>query len=419
MHSRAVRHAGRCIGLVMMTGAAGVAQAQDVQTSVVASAGISGETNPYNETNAGGLSLAATAELAPTISVRDEQTSVTINALAQFRQFFRRYGLEDNYSANTSIVSRRSDSLTLRGNSTFSYNRGGYNGFGRPSLSAIDPISTTPDLTQPDPTVPLQDPLLLISDVTLLGQRTRVTSYGSGLGADARLGAYSSLSLDLTARALRFKSTGFDDYNSYRAEFQYSYQLDELISVGLIGGYGKTNYLDLSQGDVNSYDALASLDRRFGGNWSLSLGAGASFTDIDARAGRPAVHYTSLSVRGRFCWRGEFSQMCVGGQRSPQPAANGSVRVTDSVNADYSLRLSERERLSLSASYARTGRGRDLMALPASDFVSGSARYDRDITKRIGAFASASVSKISNFGASRRANIGFALGVQARIGSGQ
>ncbi|QDZ08041.1 hypothetical protein FPZ24_11575 [Sphingomonas panacisoli] len=421
MRSRAVRHAGRCIGLVAIVGVPGAAYAQDVQTSVVASVGGSAESNPYNDTNSHGAAVAATADVRGTVVARDDRTTVDVTGWASFRQFLRRYGLEDSYGVNTDISSRQSDRLTLRGSGSFSYSVGGFSGYGRPSLSPVDPTSIIPDPTQPDPLAGL-NPLTGLSDANILGQRTRFTSYGSGVGADMQLGARSSASLDLSARALRFALTSYDDYNTYSGQLQLNHRLDELFSVGLIGTLTKTNYLSLRQGDARTAELLASVDRRLGSHWSLNLGLGASFTKIDGRGGLPDTNFTALSARLRFCWQDESSNLCLGALRSPQPAADGNVRVSDTLTADYSLRLSARENLSVSGAYSRTGRGRTAAiggGAPAIDFVNASVRYDNQISKKLTAFVASNFSKSITSGLRRRPNVGISMGLQVRIGTGQ
>ena len=405
MRSRVVRHAGRFIGLIAVIGAPGMAYAQDVQTGMTISVGGSAESNPYNEQNAGGVAVAGTLELRPTISVRDETTTANLGGYAQFRQFLRRYGLEDNYGANAGISSRVSERLTLRGTSFFSYNEGGPNGYGGFARSPNGTPGTSPN--------PIYDP-------TLLGQRTRFTSFGSGVGADMQVDAYSNVSLDLEARALRFQLQSYNDYNSYSAEMHYSRTINERWSVGLIGVFSKTNYLDFGQGDATTSNVMASVDGKLGARWTVSLSGGAAFTNIEGRAGRPAMHFTSVSGRMRVCWKGEFSSLCVSGDRSPQPAAEGSVRVSDTFMADYTVRLSERENFSLSGSYARTGRGRgSFFSTPPTDFLSAYARYDNQFAKRVGAFATANVSRISTPGVQRGTNVGGAVGLQIRLGAAQ
>ncbi|MBS0479487.1 MAG: hypothetical protein JSR79_09320 [Proteobacteria bacterium] len=420
MRSRAVRHAGRCIGLVAMVGAPAAAHAQDVRASMIASVGGSVESNPYNEANPGGAAVAATAELRPTLTARDDRNSVSVSGMVQLRQFLRRYGLEDNCSVDAGIVRRQAEWLTLRGSSSFAYTQGGFNGFGRPSLSVVNPAPVTPDPMNPTPGL---DPLTGLSDVNILGQRTRIKSFGAGLGADMVLGAYLNLTADFDARAMRFQTAGagYDDYNTLHGELHLSHQLDENLSIGLIGGYGVTNYLDLGQGDAGTADILASLDGKLGARWTVSLSVGGSFTTIDGRGGRPDGHYCSISTRVGACWQGEFSQFCLGGQRSPQPAANGNVRVSSTVTADYSTRLSDRERLSLSGSYARTGRSRDLTvgAQPALDFAAASARYDNQLDNKLSAFVSANVSKTWSPLVRRKANVGLAVGLQYSFGAAQ
>ena len=265
------------------------------------------------------------------------------------------------------------------------------------------------------------DPLLALSDVNILGSRTRTTSYGSGVGTDLVLGAYANLSLDFDARALRFDQAGLDEYNTLHGEMHVSHQLNESFSVGATAGYGRTNYLDLGQGDAGTADFLASVDGKIGARWTVSVSVGGSFTKIDGRGGRPDVNYSSISTRMRFCWQGEFSRFCLGGQRSPQPAADGNVRVSSTVNGDYSIRVSDRETISLSGSYARTGRSRDLTvgAQPALDFVAASARYDNRINNKVSAFVNANVSKTYSPLVRRKANVGIAVGLQYSFGAAQ
>lgn len=399
-----------------MAGAPGVAYAQDVQTSMVASVGGSVESNPYNQRATDGAAVAATAELRPTITVRDDLTTVDITGSARFRQFLRTYGLEDSYGVNSNITHRASEWLTLRGGSNFSYSRGGYNGFGRPDLSAADPQSPINEPTIPNPL----DPSFL--DPSILGLRSPVTSFGSSLGADMRLGARSSASIDLDASAMRFKRrSSLNDYNSLHGELTYNYSLNETWSVGLVGGYGRTNYLDLGRGDAGTADLLASVNGRVGERWTLNLSLGSSFTAIDGRGGFPDTHFSSITTRANFCWQGQFSRLCLGGQRSPQPTADGNVRVSTSVNASYSLKISDRENFSLSGAYSKTGRSRDLAfgSLPSSDFANASARYDRQLDRRLSAFVNANVSKIYSPLYSTKANIGISMGLQIRIGAGQ
>ena len=410
-----------------MAGLPAHAHAQETRTGLLASSGVSVETNPYNASDSSGAEFAANLELRPTLSIDDGNTDVELRGLAQFRQFLRRYGLEDNYGIDGQIVSRRSDRVTLRASGLFSYSEGGFNGYGRPGLSAADPIgssltdptSTAPaDQTVTTPTVSLQNPLTALTDVNILGQRTRLTSIDTVVGADVKLNAISSLSADFKARALRFQAAAYQNYNVLGGELRYSRSLNELVSIGLIGDYDRTNYLNPAEGDASVMSALASLDRRFGARWTASLAAGASFTDIDGRSGLPGLHYTTLAARVRFCRQGEFSRLCLSGERSPQPAVNGNVRISDAVNADYSLRLSQRERFSLFGSYARTGRGRDpATGVPAIEFASGTARYDNDFDRRLTAFATASISKIYSPVAPRRANIGGAIGLQVHLGA--
>ena len=253
MRGGAVRLAGRCFGLTVATGMSAAVGAQTMQTGLLVSTGVSAESNPYNAAQSGGGSVAATAELQPQARFRSATTTLDLNGLAQFRQFIRKYGLEDNYSGNAFLTARQSDRLTLHASASASYTEGGFNNFGRPGLSPligtgtlpVDPTGATP------PPVSLTDPLLtsgspLLTDVTVLGLRTRTKYFAAGAGFDGQLSANSSLSGDLNVRASRFKSGLLSNYDNASAELRYSRTLNELSSVGLIGSVDK----DQLQGDA-------------------------------------------------------------------------------------------------------------------------------------------------------------------------
>ena len=431
MRGGAVRLAGRCFGLTVATGLSTAVGAQQMQTGLLVSTGVSAETNPYNAAGGGSAGPALTAELQPQARFRSETTTLDINGLAQFRQFLRRYGLEDNYSGNAFLTARQSDRLSLHASASASYNEGGFNSLGRPGLSplvgpltfpgtvdaaAATTAATTVPLTSLS-SVSLADQLPLITDVTVLGFRTRTKAFSAGAGFNAQLSAQSQLSGDLSVRALRFKAGLLSDYDNGSVEMRYSRTLNELSSVGLIGTVDKTNYRGTRVGDTITKSALVSYDRRFSRGWAISVAAGASFSSIQQLPGQPNANLTALNVRGQFCNQAQYGRLCISGQRSPQPSANGSVTVTNSVSADYSRRLTDRDTLSVSGSYSRTERSfGPTLRLPSADFAAGSARYDRRLGERTTFFASGSASKIFNSGASRDVNLGIAAGIQMRFG---
>lgn len=430
--------AGRCLGTGLGAAAAavapGAAAAQQVQTGMIVSAGVDAESNPYSSTTDDKAAVAATAELRPRVRITDARTVIDISAGAQFRQFVSRYGLEDSYNVNANAASRVTERLTVRTSGFFSSTESGFNGLNRPALSAYvptfatgagggaivspEPVGTPDLLVSTTPNLLVDTPLGTLTDVTVLGQRTRVKAWGSGLGFDARLSDRTNLSTDFNAQAERFSRLGLGDFDSYNGEAQFSRGLTELTSVGVIGGFGLTDYLGGRVGDARNAFGLLSLDRRFSARWSLSASVGASYTSIHQRLGQPDTHFTALNVRGQFCWQDSLQRLCLTANRSPQPSANGNVRVADALGVDFSRRLSERERLTITASYNRTGPGRGVAAnLGAITFAGATARYDKQLTDRATLFTSASINQIYGGLASRRPNVGAAAGVQFRLGA--
>lgn len=409
MRYGAVRRAERYIGLAVLAGVSSAAGAQQTQTAVLVSTGASVETNPYNTVNAGGESIAGTLEIRPLLRTRTELSTIDLSGSASFRQFVRRFGLEDNYSLNGLISTRVSERITLNSNAGFIYNEGGYNDFARRDLQLNNPAPVMPGSGLPDPS---------LIDVTLLGQRTRTKAFDFGVGADVRLNTYSTLSLNTSGRATRYKAVGFGDFNTISGRASYSHQLSETTSIGAVGSVSKTDYLRARVGDARTYSIQGSLDRRLGTNWTFWGSAGIAFTRIDQLAGQPDVDFQSLTAELRFCRNGEFSRFCLAGSRSPEPSANGNIRVTNVLQGDYSLRVSERENVTFSGSYARTGRGRGVAAaLPGVDLVSGAVRYDNQLRDNLTFYASTNFSKIYTSIDSRRANFGVNAGLQFRFGA--
>ena len=432
MRGGAVRLAGRCFGLTVATSMSAAVGAQQVQTGVLVSTGVSAESNPYNATSGPG-GPALTAQVQPQLRYRtSENTSLDLNGLAQFRRFLHDYGLEDNYSANAFLNTRQSDRLTLRASASASYNEGGFNNYGRPGLSpligplpstgttSIDATGATVVTPLPLPSVSdvaLANQLPLLTDVNVLGLRTRTKSFGAGVGFSGVISAQSQLSGDLNLRGARFKSPLLSDYDNASAELRYSHTLNELSSVGLIGSVDRTNYRGTRVGDTTTKSALLSYDRRFARGWAVSVAAGLSSSDIRQLAGRPNVTLTALNVRGQFCNQAEYGRLCISGQRSPQPSANGAVSVSNSVAADYSRRLTERQSLSLTGTYTSTGRGRgSVLNLPSASFAAASAQFNNTLGERSSFYVNGTASKIFNGGASRDINLGIAAGISMRFG---
>lgn len=410
MRCRAVRRAERYIGLAVLVGMSGGAGAQEAQTSLLVSTGASVERNPYSDVNSSGAQVAATADLQPQLRLRSERTTIDLNGLAQFRQFFRRFGLEDNYSANGNIVSRLSDRITLRTAGTFSYNQGGF-GAGRAVVSPNVPATF-------DAGVVLPDPLINLIDATILGSRARVQTLNGTVGADAQLSAYSVVSLDLSGRSVRFKRSGFGDYNNVSAEFRFTRELSEFTSVGAIADISRADYIGTRVGDAQTLSVLGTLDRRLGAEWSLSASAGLSRTRIDQLLGQPDENFSSFTARLRFCRDAQYSRFCVNANRATEPSANGSVRVSNAIEANYWRRLSDRDSVSVTGSFSRTGPGRGLAAaLPGAKFVSASTRYDKQLNQTMTAFLGANFSKIYTPIYPSKANIGVSAGVQFRFGA--
>lgn len=412
MRRKLIQTARKALVINAAVAFSGIAHA-DTQTGLGLVTGASLETNPYNDVASNDPALALTAEIRPALRIREESTTLDIAGSAQLRQFTKRYGLEDNYTLNLRMFSRLSERVTLRSSGNFSYNLGGFNGLNRPGLLTDNSGGSTG--TTPEIQVPINLPL---TDVTVLGQRTRTKLGQANIGIDAVLSDRSRISASAGARVMRFKSNRFSDYDSVDGSLSYSQSLNERMSIGVSGTVSRTNYIASRVGDALVTSGQATFDYRFDPRFTLSLGAGLSKAKTKQLPGQSDRQYTTLSARGSLCREGDRSRFCISGDRSPQPTANGIVRTSLSVAADYSLKLSDRDRISVSGTYVRTDPARGLIFNdPAVDYVSGSARYDYQIRERMSFFANASYGKLLSSGSSRRANVGLMGGIRFDIGA--
>lgn len=408
MRYRAIRRAERYLGLVVLAGMSSAAGAQGTQASVSVSTGASVETNPYNTPGVDNASIAATAEVRPSILWTGERTTASLNGSAEFRQFVERYGLEDNYSLGGNISTQVSERISVYSSAGISYAQGGFNNFSR--LTPLPGNPTNPDI---GPVIP--DPSII--DVSVLGQRTRTTAFDFSTGANAQVSAYSTLSLGVSGRANRYQQAGFGDFNTISGQSSYSHQISEATSIGVSGTISRTDYLGTPVGDARTTSLSGTFNRRLGDRWTLFVSAGLSRTRIDQLPGTPDSKFDAFTTQLNFCNQGERGRLCVSGSRSPEPSANGNVRVNTTFGADYSLRVSERETVSLSGSYARTGQGQGIAAaLPGVDFASAALRYENRLRDNLSFYAGTNMSKIFQSGGSNGTNFGVNIGLQYSFG---
>ena len=405
------RNPRRPVLILLLVGLATPVTAQDSASEVDVVAGVGVYTNPYNSVEAPDASVAATLEVRPIFRQITETDSFELQGLVQLRQFVKRFGLEDSYGISGRMVSRQSDRLTVRADGNFAYNESGFNNDLRSSVpfgsgSPVPPVSPLPGTGAP------------FDDITILGQRSRITSIGSKLGVDYRITDRSIVSADVSGRALRFKANEFGDYDYLSEELRYSQILTERTTVGAIVQFGQIDYRSGRVGDANTISGLLSVDHRLDERLKASVSAGIAVTKIRQQLGLPDAKLESFTLRGQICREGERTNVCLNLQRSPQPSADGNVRTSQSIGLDYWQRISPRERFSLSANYANVARGRlNVPNVSAVNFVSASARYENDIRKNTAAFASVNFSKIDQSGISRRANFGAMLGVRFKFGA--
>jgi hypothetical protein len=382
-----------------------------VEPRIVFVAGTGIATNPFNEPNPGSAAVVATIEARPTISSKSETGTLELQGLIQLRQYSRRYGLEDNYSANVRAVTRRSDRLTVRGNFGFAYNEAGLTG----ARAGDFPLGATPSAGSPGLIPDISAPL---DDITLIGQRSRITALNASVGVDYRLDDRTFLSADVAGRSMKFDLVRFGDYYFFTEELGVSHSLNDRTSVGVIGQLAQIDYENGRVGDAKSYNGLLSVDHQFDAAWTASVAVGLSVTTAKQLPSQPDIQFESLTFRGRICRSVEASSLCLNTQRSPQPSANGSVRTAQSYSLSYSQRVSPRDRLSFSGNYADMGASRaGGTTLAAVKYYGAEARYEKDLRANITAFGNVTYGKIDQDTALRKANFGAMLGLRFKFGA--
>ena len=403
-----------------------------------ASATLAYSNNPFSQQNGNGGTTSTSSPLAvldvtPTFQHLTEHSVLSISADANLQQYFRRYGGNNSYSGAIDYrlrpAARVSAHLRL---DLASAVLGSFNSFVPPVTATPLPVTGAPATTTTVPgaaangnALPVDPTLLypsspLLTDIGLYGLRTRRrTARASG---DASIGVTErdSLTVSTYAEVARYgggaNGVNFGDYEAYSGTLGYQRRVSAYINLGVQGTASLFNYR--TTGSTRVYAVAATATGRLSPHWTLDGSLGASFVS-GASAG--STRSTSPSGSVSLCRQGERSVMCAQASRQVSATGVGSSQYVTTAGLNWSRRLSERDGLSLNATYSNIGGGRVLLVpggLPLqTQYGQASLGYDRRLRQRLRFVASANVRQLLDGGNGRPADFGGQVGLSYQFGN--
>lgn len=377
--------------------AATTAQAQE-STRVYVNTGVNVgySNNPFSQGANSSSSGYVTVDVAPTIELVQERSTITATVAAQVQQFFARYPTTDSYRGSVSYNGRPAERVTtyltvdvssavLGGfDNLFAFGNGTANSFSNPGVGG----SSTGDATSgaAGATAGTIGPIGtgvgsgtgFANDLGLFGTRERRQSvYASG-GLSAGLSSRDTVTLSAFGDIARYRNFTPSNYEGFGGTVAYSRRLSDYTQVGAQGSYSRYDYNGLL-GVTNVYSIQATGSTRINARWTVSGALGVSFVDSNAIG---SVNRTSISGNVQLCERSERSNLCLAASRNAQATgSNGSQYVT-TFGLNYDRRLNERSSIGFSALYVTQG-GVQAINAGQTDYVSVSPNYSRLLVPRL------------------------------------
>ena len=365
------------------------------------SAGVMAATNPFLETGTATAGQSAFAEITPQFVSTNEISTFDVRGDARLDQYIRRYSRDESYSVDADYSRKLSGRMTIRAGAAF-----------RSSRSNAQDILFNPASTG-IPTADIPEP---IKDVTAFGQRIRSTNIEVRGGAGFVLGPRQKADIDVSLTQYRYGGVGLFDYQTASQDARYTRQLSERTSVYGRARFTEVNYFGRQNGDGLIISPALGISKQLTSTINLSLDVGASFSNVVQFDGSHAK-ITAFAFRGKLCSQRETTRVCLNADRSSQPTALGHIQTLTRVELDYDRKLSENDRLLVTASFSRTSESSaNFVDVPAS-FVGALAEYSHRTSKRLTLFASANFADIYESGIARRANVQARVGIRFRFGA--
>ena len=352
------------LALVSMVSAARA----ETRTTLDVSAGMREATNPYLVSGKSTDSTVASFEAKPSIEVKDDVSTFTFNGAARLDQYFRRYGTDFSGRADVAYDRHISELTHVRISGGFASTMGG----SRDLVQSVIGTSTGP-VINPN------------SDVTAAGSQFRQYDYGADLRLFSNLSSHDIVELGGAVHLYDAGSSLAQPYREFIADATYRRAFSELLTVGPKVSYTNIDYRNLPAAGGEVITPALAATYKFSETLSLSASAGASIASL-RQPTLGLIHTTNFVGDLSLCDTRENSETCLRVSRSVGATSAGGVMIGTSVDAQQSWKLSDRDSLKLSASYARSDQQVASVAIPGvqgDQIALASATYTRQLSERL------------------------------------
>lgn len=375
----------------------------ETEFSTDVSLGVSASTNPYLQTGPVNSSLSGSVTVTPRLTVTENVTSFTLSGFGHIEEYEENFQTNNSFGLSGGVDHSLSERTELRGRIGFDGSIIGVN------TNFFNPPNVFDDNFLP----PIAD------DIALNGTNQRRNSFQGGIGLSHSISELDSISLDVSATAIRFGDMVVQDqYNFFGQNVAYSRILSESTTIGASLGLSQVNYLGQSQGDSNVITPSLTFDQQLGPDFSVSGSLGASFTRVDNGLGKTSS--TDFSGSLSLCRQAETSNFCLNASRQTLPSSFDGVRSQTTFGMGYSKTLTRNDDVSINVGYTRSSNpilGPIQVTNSSLEYVSATATLNHRFQDRISGFVSAGYNDSFQSGFSRRANKQVSIGIRISFGN--
>ena len=295
--------------------------------------------NPFLDVAGNLPSVSVLLEVAPFLTIIEDTTRLEFDAELRVVEFARIYPRSQSLRARASGLWRLTPRVDVETELKFETALVGETALAR---SLLNGAITLPIVTAP---------AIVISDPTIIGLRTRRQTSDAKVSAQYRPDARQRFWSNLYARDTRFSTATTGDYAVYGGTVGYS-RLFRRQTLG--ASFGVQRYdcrsLQACSQVVLSPQLTASII--LDAAWSLSGSAGVSFSSLELTTlSRKTV---APALNATLCRKDARASMCFTGAHSVEATARDGARPILSFDLSSHIRLTDRNTLVFSGSYAAT-----------------------------------------------------------------
>lgn len=375
--------------------APGVAVAQvETRTSIDVSPGVGFSSNPFAGTGDNLSSGYASLDVMPRLELVMPHDTLTVSGQGSFQKYFRNYADASNYRVTANYTGRPSARVNthMRVDLTSAI------------IGAYD--SLTSGVVEPGLPPP--------TDLALFGTRDRRRGVYATGGFDAALSERDSISMSAFYEVARYREfAAISNYDAFGSTFGYNRQLSANTRVGVQGSLSRYSYPG-ARGQTTVYSVNATASTRLNQLWTIDGALGTSIVNSNSIG---STGKASLSGNVNLCRQGALSNFCLNASRSVRPTGYNGSQYVNTVGATWSLRRSQFDTISARALYTTEDGSRSLQ-FPGirAQYLTTSATYEKRLSERLRATATAQYRKIFTDTLGRPADIGGRIGLSYRFG---